>query len=392
MHHSNNYETTKSFRRVYRRYELFRDQLHIAEQKQQEETAKKLLAVTLRCKEKLAGYAGELYQRSPSLDVFEKTILRVLTSHRKSIDLLPLSLRDNKLSSPAASILATISNLRTAEEVTRTGMKNADSVLLSGSTAWGIFYAVRAKLTVDFAGDIQLEERSDVDLLVVVGTTDALLEVVTDLWHGGYTSENEVQRCKLFLTLCKARRLNMFSLRTYHNGIEISIHYLLWDVIERVCALQRINTTTESNAFDFLIDFRPNTSASLIKHGGNPLKDLKGLKHTMYIPTFQEICYQRSSNIAGYISQSPIGGKLYVEGQETYFIGIIPFYLLVLPKILLDKRGKLARKIDELRGNIQEIMQDDTPSYINIADPRMTKDALERVKRSLTAGQRPTER
>jgi hypothetical protein len=140
----------------------------------------------------------------------------------------------------------------------------------------------------------------------------------------------------------------------------------------------------ESNEFDFLLDFRPNTSASLVKYGGNPLKDLKGLEQAMYVPTFEKICYQRSDKIAGYISQSPIGGRLHVKGQETYFIGIMPFYLLVLPKILLDKGDKLAQHIERLRSNVQEIMQDDVPCYINIADPRMTSSALERVKMSLT--------
>lgn len=386
-HRLNNYETIRKFRGAYRCYEIFRDKLHIAEQRRQEKTAQKLLAITLRYKERLANYVDELYQRCPSLDVLERTILHLLTYQGKAIDLLPLSLRDDKLSSPAASMLATISNLKAAEEFAQRGMRSADSVLLSGSTTWGAFYAVRARLAQKAAGlasDIELEERSDVDLLVVVETAKALQAVIADFVVGGYVSACETQRCKVFLNLRETRGLNMFSLRTHYNGVEVSIHYLLWDTIERICSLQRINTAPESNKFDCLLDFRPNTSASLVKYGGNPLKDLKGLKQAMYIPTFKKICDRRSNQIAGYISQSPIGGKLHLKEQETYFIGIIPFYLLVLPKILLDKGDRLARNIDKLRNNIQEIMQDEVPSYINIADPRMTNDALERVKRSLT--------
>jgi hypothetical protein len=59
------------------------------------------------------------------------------------------------------------------------------------------------------------------------------------------------------------------------------------------------------------------------------------------------------------------------------------FFFAVLPRVLLDKEGKLEKLIKNLQGNIVQIMGGQTLVYITRQE-RMSTKTLENVKRLLS--------
>lgn len=92
--------------------------------------------------------------------------------------------------------------------------------------------------------------------------------------------------------------------------------------------------------------------------------------------------YPSSGAQAGYITETTVGGKATIYGQETYFIGVIPFFLLIEPSILIDRGNMLSLEISRLREHIRKIMAGKMIDYIPRQE-RMSKSTLLAVKQSL---------
>lgn len=389
------------FTERYRAYQKTRERLHEAENREETIRIPELITATLQQKERIASLALKIYQSCKSIEEFEEKMNVLLTNPatledamRMNTDdplvgsyLLPLSLTNETIPSATESIRATIENLKIIAEFADIGRKNSEGILLSGTNSWGPFYAVRGGLPRELreAGMDQLkfDEFSDIDFLITIRTVEEMGKVVADYVSAELFDSKELNRFYVFKEMYLSGRADIFSVRTYHGGVEESIHFIPSSKMDQLCKMERVNPREpDEYGIDSFRDFRPNLPGNLARHGSYPTGDLKGLKIASFTPSIQEISYPEKTEPAGYLSETPIGGRATIEGQETYFIGVISFYLLVAPTILVDKENTLSLRIAELRNNIKSIMNGQPVKFIPRQD-RMPQNILEEVKKSL---------
>lgn len=288
-----------------------------------------------------------------------------------------ISVSENEVS-PIEAIQATARNLAIVREFTSPVENLADGMLLSGTNAWGAFCAVRGDSNFE-KGKGEPSRASDIDLLITSQSIDRLGDILQRYISLGLVDESESKRFLVFKDLYTSKKADMFSVRSNYGGVEESLHFIPMDVIDTICNLEPVADSSKSGFdLDFLNDFRTTIPGNVRKYGGYPTGDLKGLRVESFVPIPQEIKYPGTNEVAGYITQNPVGGPKVVDGQQTYFMGVIPFFLTISPKLLIDKDNLLSRRITMLRSNIRTIMNDQEIQYIPRQErmPRRTRELV----------------
>src|SRR3989344_3277636 len=130
---------------------------------------------------------------------------------------------------------ATIRNLRAVEKFLELLGDSVQSMLLSGSTVYGPFYAVNAK--------------SDIDSLVTADNIESLGTIISRCVAAGIYESSVEKRFKVFKELYKEKRVETFSVRTIFMGVEMETDFIPMDVINDICNLNPIRTRTYSDGF-----------------------------------------------------------------------------------------------------------------------------------------------
>lgn len=382
---------------LYAAYQRIRDQLHTAELQGRHEDAARLKSETLEQAEMLAVQINELYMQSPSLADFEAQVEAFLCSRPMQQDalqmntddtavgayIMPLSLDDESIPSPAEAIRRSVENLKIIDEFASVGEQHASGLLVSGSNTWGRFYSVRGGVPRELqdVGIDQLDykEFSDIDFLITAPDVEGLAQVIHDYVEAGLLGPNEVERFAIFKRLHEAGELDMFSVRAHTKGAEESIHFVPQDTLNKMASFERLSSQPRGEyGLDYIRDFRPGNRSVDYTIG-----ELKGLTTTSFMPTSQEVHYGDREEVAGYCYDNPLGGVAEVDGEETYFMGIVPFFLLVTPTVYVDKEGLLSSRIEEYQGNVRAIMNGAEVKFIPRQE-RMPKYVLDKIKGELS--------
>jgi predicted nucleotidyltransferase len=240
----------------------------------------------------------------------------------------------------------------------------AEGMLLSGSNAWGAYHAVNAN--------------SDVDLLIVANTLDQLRAVIEKYTAEKLLDAKEKERFATYEKLYKERKAEQFSAIGHYLGTAISLDFLLSDAVRDICNLNPMRNQVQENiTIRTINEFRTN----LPKADGYALDDLKGLRHLKFNPKFQKITNGKEE-ILGYLAGTLVDGTSNTGNNETYFLGVMSFFLCICPVIVFDKKEDLTRSVKNLQINIAKIIKG-APAHITRQE-RMSADILQKIKNSLS--------
>lgn len=384
-------ETPASFRvapfsRVYDDYRDERRDLHTREI-EGKDTAQQLRKVLWR-KEVLAGVAADIYEAADNLSAFTQHIAVALEMSRQkryesSTDpriiimaayIMPLSLQETRPSpipSPIESIMVTAENTAAAQDFADAGRGTLTGLIMSGSPGWGAYYAPHNTHRPSASSETQqLRKRSDSDLLAIARDITTIGETLDTYIAKGMVSENERLRFAKFIELERQGKADIFSIRTHHKGLEQSIHFITHEIMDALVAIQGIRTREEDgHTINHLKDFRPNSPRNPTRNGGGyTIDDLKGLRMAIFRPN--TTCLEDE---LGYISDSPVGSVITVNGERTYSMGLLDFYVAAKHRVLLDdSEGYVQSQTTALRTAIAQIQGERKPSNIprSIAMPR----------------------
>lgn len=390
------------FGEAYGSYVDVRNQLQEAEWRGGSSPAD-LLQRTVDSRESVAHAVLHLYDESDSLGEFDEKVEAMLDADetaqleakqsghdnpKLAAYLARVSLLDVKTPSPVEAIVTSKQNLGIASQFAGLAAQHATGMLMSGANAWGAFYEVKGdKPDHPFAENAvwRPDEASDIDLLMTVANTTDLKSVVNDLCDAEVVSPFERRRVAKYNQLYQRGEVDIFSLRAYFQGIEQSIHFLTDDYVDSIVELHPEGATAvtdNGHAIHIARDFRPNFPNSIRKTGGYTLTDLKGLRADNFIPELSEVsdCHGES---LGYISQNTVGSVYEQNGERTYAMGVISFFLGIHPVILADRQTGLEQKISRFQSNIAEVMDGQAPAYVTRQE-RMPGYTLRRVQKDLS--------
>lgn len=298
----------------------------------------------------------------------------------------PLSCESVTYSSPVESIDSTIKNLQVVAEFRDIVSKRAEAILLSGANAWGPFYAVSGgipKSLVEY-GFVQkgFRQFSDIDLLVSCNSVEDFQAVIEDLVQAGLLVEDEIYRYSLFRQLYDDKRVDMFSVRAHYNDVEESIHFVPMHILKDISKMRNPRASlVNGRTIGIVKDFRSNVPGNVQKHGGYPTGSLHGRDMVLVQPEIEKVDYKDLRRDVGYISDLTVGGPDCIAGN-TYYVGVLTFFLLVTPSIVYDKTGQLWLITQQLRRNVIDIMGKNRPVYIPRQE-RMQPEVLFNVINSL---------
>lgn len=366
-----------AFLRLYQGYRESRDQLHAHELSGEDAATQR--QETLFFKELLANLTFAIYLQSESFSNFREVMVDLINN--PIIQGSDEETDDPRMPSPIESITATIENLGIIEEFTEVAKTHADGMLFSGSNAWGPFYAVKGERVRNHKPEDQNSQVSDVDLLITAESVDELGLVLLDFVKAGLLDPIETKRFEAFKELYAKRSVDTFWTRgSYKNGQEI--HFIPLEVIRKIANLNRVNQDFKTDGRpDFVRVLRPNTPKSVKLFGGYPTIDLKGLGNVHFIPESNKVPISDDPNDEAYLSQMTIGGPAVIGDKRTYFMGVIPFFLLVSPRILIDKDALLSSELSKLRDAIKGITGDDKVVALP-REERMSDSMRTRIKNS----------
>lgn len=308
-----------------------------------------------------------IYRSSPSLEWFMGYLKGVMqeSEEAKEYVLYPSNIREG--------LKATVNNLRVASRIARVASSNSEGILMSGSNAWGTFFAVRGNMQgrLNLWQEENVSKRegpSDIDLMIAHPKVEGLKAVVQGLVADGLASKGEIKRFDVFEKIYE-KQADIFSARMNVNGVEVSLHFVSSAIVEKMS-----NPAYSQRMISYIRDFRPNTSGEVRREGGYKMYDLKGAKTFDFHPRVEEVKDPITQATLGYISDSPLGGFVKVGKKQTYYMGILPFFLLVVPAILHDPKGNLGDAHVRLRDQIRLVMngqpainiprQEDMPDFI----------------------------
>ncbi len=297
---------------------------------------------------------------------------------------LPAGIRyvdKTRIPSPIESVLATTKNLSLACRYSASIGSYSAGVLMSGSNAWGSFYAPRLGLT-GFDGP------SDVDLLVEIDPASTVEEVVCKLYDDGLASAAECSRAELFTKLELQDKADLFSMRCRDSSNEVSLHLANKSVLDVISAPVFIDTDANDGtqvATPVLRDFRPNTSSNVRKHKGYILDVIDEPSHmsTCFVPVNSPVI-DKNAGLVGYIAESPIGGFVHRSNHDSYMLGILPFFMAICPVIISHPGGQLDQRVRAFQTVISLVL--DGRQVINL--PRknlMPSYALRAIARDLSS-------
>jgi len=259
----------------------------------------------------------------------------------------------------------TIKNLAIIEKFVEPITKLAESMLLTGSNAWGAYYAVTSK--------------SDIDLLIIVNKIGKLGRIIRSYIKANLIDFKEQERFDVFKKLYRQNKANQFSIIQNYSGTLVSIDFLFSNTVKDIVSLGEMNNINYKGINIRIVnEFRTN----IPKITGYSLDDLIGKKKIIYHPKFKEI-KNNQNKIIGYISETLVDGQVSKRNQTNYFLGVMSFFLAIDPVILLDKKTQLENSIKILQLNIAKMMNGKKLAYITRQE-RMSGKSLARIIKSLT--------
>lgn len=277
-----------------------------------------------------------------------------------------LNQNDNSSSNTANE---TRKNLKIIKKFSDASKQFADAVLLTGSNAWGQYYAVN--------------ENSDIDLVVTATDIKQLESVIERYVSLGLLEEYQKQRFDLYKRLYHKKKAEDFSICAKYKNKTISIDFITLDVIKTIAGLKPLITRKHKDtkgvinirAFN---EFRSNPP----RKTGYSVDELGGRKKITYYPKFKEIL-DRKGKTAGYLSETLIDAKNSSKGNESYFLGVISFFFAVHPIVIFDSNGQLTASINILNKNIKKLIGKKKIVYITRQE-RMSESIQKQIKDSFT--------
>ncbi len=392
--------TTETLTRNYEYYTEAREKLHFLEQMEAEQTAlDTAYANTLMTKELFANEAIKLHEKVPESGKFLQMLANALTDESVVVEecyrmgsfeplmasyILPLSTLRSDVSNPIEAAVTTVHNLDLLEEFTVPLHNYAKGMLLSGANAYGAFYAVRggvpSSLTRLGVPQLSHSERSDIDILVSTADIHAIGQCIEAYIMSGVISVNERKRYLKFLKLFEKGEADIFSLRSYYEDVEQSVHFMTKETVSSICNLQPIRNHIAKDGLNYSIvrDFRPNIPGNVRKYGAYPINDLLGLKQEHFSPSIQRIGSTDSGYPDDYLCENTVGGPAVIGHQRTYYMGVFSFFLSVGPVVLIDRDGEFSADISKLQNNISLTLDGKKPTNIPRQE-HMTRASLSKI-------------
>lgn len=341
-------------------------------------------------KEILAGAAAYIHAKHQDVSGFKGCIAEELRRARSEYTdtnqdsilfseyVAPLSTRE-ALPTPIESIIVTAENYAIATEFAKAGQTTLTGLVMSGANAWGAFYAPRGKHPT--LGESKPGDRSDIDLLAVAADIDTIGATLENYIAAGLIEETERIRFKKFKEMHRQGEVDIYSIRANYKGAEESIHFLTHDVMDAITSVQSIRVRKEdSHKTNYLRDFRPNLPNNPSKNGGGyTIDDLKGLRIAVFKP--QPTLLEDG---LGCISESPLGTIHTIRKEQTYSLGLMDYFLAVLPKILVDTTDQhVASWVKRLQTIIAHVQEE--KEVVNVPRQlRMPKGALRDIQSTLS--------
>ncbi len=223
-------------------------------------------------REKLAIGLMQMYSESDSLSEFSQRLLKLFDSaeeYSNSSD-FPSVTRE--------SIKSTARNLNIASEITDISEPYTQGVLMSGSNAWGPFYAVRGnvqgKLSLYENTNPIKKEPSDIDMLFNFHNMSELENLIKIFGENKILSKREEERFYFFKKMYP-NTLDMFSSRSIFRDTLVSFHFLPMPLLNRI-SNPIVGSRKSAGELDFARDFRPNSPYNIIDNKGYPIYGLLG--------------------------------------------------------------------------------------------------------------------
>lgn len=296
---------------------------------------------------------------------------------------LPFSLHKPEASAIEAAV-TTAENISLAREFALIGHEHIDGMLLSGSSAWGAYYAPRGRTQFIRARDQQNhlntqcdERRSDVDLLAITPSSDAIEAAVEAYVNTGLLPKAELIRVAAFKEMYEGREADIFSVRTHRRDVEVSLHFMNEAVFSDMTNLEPIDLTLADNprkashasgiprsAIDIIKDFRPNAPNGVGKSGVYSVDSLLHRTPTPYIPETTPVRSKKTEELLGYIATSPVGGAIELPERMTYCMGPLSFFPLIAPLILHERNTYMTTQIENMERNVGDIVRGAGHIYI----------------------------
>lgn len=323
----------------------------------------------------LAKICMSLYEDSSDLDDFQSKIEALLSKiaeeSNTDVDHLLQGISERHEPTPIETIWATLKNLKIAVEIKKISESDASGMLISGTNAWGPFFAVRG-IVATSGQEIYPNDPSDIDIMMCFNSTSKMNEVINKLVNAKIVNEGELARFEKFLNLYQNDEAEMYSLRSHYQNVEQSIHLLMQNDIEAI-GLQ--NEAHRKDDIGFLRDFRPNYPRNLAIYGGYPMMNLEDGTEQLFKVNLRVV-----EGDLGYISESPTGGR----NEHGTFISLLHFFLQVSPVILFDRDNLLALTAKNLRQNLHKNLNGKPPAFL-IREERMMKEMSEAIKQFLVS-------
>lgn len=347
----------------------------------QKDEALQAVSVIRTHREDVARVATDIYSSFGNIALGSHMEVSVPSSSTLGRELgIPTLPFDTTTPTPYESIFTTYSNLQRAQDFTKAGKDTLTGMLVSGSTAWGAFFATKADgSVVPYKQVGGTPERSDVDMIALAQDIEGIEATISAYVQQGLVESSELRRFVAYKSLHSTGQAKIYSVRTMHKSTEISIHFV---TDETMCGISMAYTEHVSDSgISLLPDFRPNLPSNVRSNGpGYSIGDLKGLRSTHHKPKIHTVT--SGSKLQGYISESPAGTVIEAGKELTYSMGLLDFFLAVKPIVLHDTDGALATHIEQLRSTIA-VIQDGVEPVVLPRQNKMTRHVLGEVKRSL---------
>ena len=257
------------------------------------------------------------------------------------------------------AVEATLAHFLIAERFVEATNGTDISALLTGSSAWGAFNAVRNDPHV----------RSDIDLLVAAETMDELETALSSYIAAGLVGAEEARRFEAFRQLHEAGMADHFSLISSYDSVPVSVDMLLW---RHVDAISKLSPMREAGGgIRTIRELRTNPP----KREGYTLDDLRTGARVFYRPRY-------ILTDAGYLADTLVDAS----SPGTYHLGVMGFFLGVEPYIIVDENGRLRAAVDKFQTNIATLVN--RPQYIT-REERMAQDIAHRAKTALSKERAP---
>jgi hypothetical protein len=327
-------------------------------------------------KEELALLTYFAFRQSSSLEQFEERIRAIISQAAhvptEQVDdyiatehILPFTFQRRSEPGAIESIWSTLERLNIATAFARIGRNHTSSIVLSGSTAWGAFFATRNETPESLrqygVQKVGYRSASDIDLLLTCSDIVEMEKLIDAYIDSGLLDHGEQNRFKIFQNLFTNGEAEVFSIRAHYREVEESIHILLDETLQSV--VDEAVGHRKGN-IQYIRDFRPNIPRSLSRDGGYQTHELVTGASTMFSIDITPLTFPDTTTRAGYLSQLPIGSSSCEKDQRYYYLSILSFFLLVAPVILHESHASMSQHIRAMRNRVATVLQGQLPAFI----------------------------